>query len=106
MPPFSSTKAKRSTSGSTTIPKSARSSTTLFIKSPKCSFNGSGLCGNSPVGSQYNFTGSTPKASNKAGTAIPPVEFTPSTTTLNFAFLIASTSTNGRSKISSICKSI
>ena len=44
------------------------------------SFNGSGLWGKIPVGSQYNFTTSTPNFSNSFGTAIPPVELTASTT--------------------------
>lgn len=54
--------------------------------SVKCSFKGSGLCGNCPFGVQYNSTHSTFNSFNKAGIKIPPVELTPSTTTLKFAF--------------------
>src|SRR5690606_29679256 len=95
--PCSSINANRSTSGSTTIPKSAPVSTTFLDKSVKCSFKGSGLWGNSPLGSQYNLTTSTPKRSKSNGITIPPVELTPSTTTLNLAFSMADTFTNGKS---------
>ena len=74
--------------------------------SPKCSLSGSGLCGKCPVGSQYSFTTSTPNSSNNLGMAIPPVELTPSTTTLKPTFLMVSASTKGSSKTSSIWISI
>ena len=106
MSPFSSINANLSTSGSTTIPKSALCFFTSSDKSVKCSFKGSGLCGKCPFGSQYNLITSTPKRSNNKGIAIPPVEFTPSTTTLNRASSIDVTVTNGKSKTSIICKSI
>ena len=40
---------------------------------------------------------------NNIGTAIPPLLFTASTTTLNFFFLIASVFTNGSARIFSMC---
>ena len=64
-------------------------------KSDKCSFKGSGLCGKCPVGSQYRRIVFTPNASNSAGMATPPMEFTPSTTAVNLASLMALTSTSG-----------
>ncbi len=67
--------------------------------SVKCSFKGSGLCGNCPFGSQYNFTTSQPNFSKSGGSEIPPVEFTASRTTLNFLAFTASTSTIGKSRI-------
>ena len=45
----------------------------------------------------------TPNASNKAGMAIPPTEFTQSTATEKPAFLMASTSTNFNDNTLSIC---
>ena len=90
--PSSQTKAKRSTSGSTTIPRSALCSITRLDKSFKFSFKGSGLCGKCPFGSQYNSITSTPNFFKSLGTAIPPVELTASTTILKFEDLILLTS--------------
>ena len=100
--PCSSIKAKRSTSGSTAIPKSACEETTVSDKSVKCCFSGSGLCGNCPFGSQCILTASTPKRSKSKGITIPPVELTASTTTLNLQSEIAFTFTNSKSSTSSI----
>ena len=83
MLPSSQTNANRSTSGSTTIPKSACSLTTNLDISVKFSGKGSGLWGKSPFGSQNNLMHSTPILSNNLGIIKPPVEFTASTTTLN-----------------------
>ena len=106
MDPSSQIKARRSTSGSTTIPKSAFVSITFFDISVKFSGNGSGLWGNSPVGSQNNLIHSTPSFSNNFGIKIPPVELTASSTTLNFLDLISSTLTNSKFNTSSICFSL
>ena len=104
MLPSSQTNAKRSTSGSTVIPKSACTSRIFADKSVKCSGRGSGLCGKCPVGSQYiSVIFVTPNARNIAGTKIPPVEFTASTTMLKSAAAIAALSTNGRAKMASMC---
>ena len=59
-----------------------------------------------PFGSQFNFITSTFNLFNKSGTAIPPVEFIPSTTILKFALLILLTSINSWDKIKSMCCSI
>ncbi len=67
--------------------------------SSKCSFKGSGLCGNCPFGSQYSLTVSQPNLSKSIGIAIPPVEFTASKTILYFLALIASASTIGKARI-------
>ena len=80
--------------------------TTASIKSVRCSFKGSGLWGNWPLGVQWISTVFTPKALSNLGTAMPPVEFTASTTTLKFLDLMAGTSTRGRANIAWICLSI
>ena len=80
------------------MPKSAFSLTTRLDISFKFSGRGSGLWGKSPFGVQYNSTHLTPNFFNNAGIKSPPVEFTPSTTTLNLAFLIAFISTKSRFK--------
>ena len=85
------------------MPKSAFFSTTFWAKSPKCSLRGSGLCGKCPVGSQYNGKQFTPKASSKAGIAIPPVEFTPSTTAEKPAAFIAGKSISGCARTALMC---
>jgi hypothetical protein len=82
--PSSHTNASLSTSGSTTIPKSAFSLTTRLDISFKFSGRGSGLWGKSPFGVQYNSTHSTPNFFNNLGIIVPPVELTASNTTLYF----------------------
>ena len=86
------------------MPKSAFTSRIFADKSVRCSGSGSGLCGKCPVGSQYiSVIFVTPKARSIAGTKIPPVEFTASTTILKSAEAIAALSTNGKAKIASMC---
>src|SRR3546814_8871734 len=65
------------------MPRSALPSTTLEESVVRFSASGSGLCGNSPLGTQYSSSmATTPNAFNSCGTTMPPVEFTASTTTL------------------------
>gem|GEM_PF-4398843 len=66
----------------------------------KFSGSGSGLCGNLPVGSQYNsIISSTHSAFRSLGITTHPTELTQSTTILNFFCLIFSGFTNSKSII-------
>ena len=67
---------------------------------------GSGLCANSPVGSQLSSTHLTPSLLSRRGIMIPPTELTASSTTVNPAALIASLSTAGRFSTASRCSSV
>ncbi len=104
MLPSSQTIASRSTSGSTVIPISALQALILSDKSIRCSGRGSGLCGKWPLGSQYRQVMLLiPNALSRAGTKIPPVEFTASTTMLKFALEMMLLSTRGRARTASMC---
>ena len=94
--PSSLTKTRRSTSGSTTTPKSQPCSRTKRQMSVKFWAKGSGVCANLPVGSQFSSSTSfTPSARSIFGMAMPPVELTASTATLKLAFAITSLFTKG-----------
>ena len=99
-------KARRSTSGSTETPRSAFSLTTVSLSSTRFAGSGSGLCAKSPVGLQLRPIHLTPRRLRSLGIMMPPTEFTASTTTVNFAALMASTSTAGRARTASRCLSV
>jgi len=96
--------ASLSTSGSTTIPRSAFSLTTSSDISLRFSGSGSGLCANFPSGLVFNsMTDFTPSAFSSWGIMIPPTELTQSTATFNCAFSIAARSTRASCNTISIC---
>ena len=88
--PFSVIRTKRSTSGSTTIPKSTLFSLTICIVLTKFSGSGSGSLGKIPFFSQFNSITSQPNSFNNWGITYTPAPFTQSSRTLNLLFLIAS----------------
>ena len=94
--PFSQTKTNLSTSGSRAIPKSAFSSLTVFFNWLKFLSSGSGLCAKFPSGSQLISITEHPNCFRSSGTITPPLELIPSTTTLNFLFIIFSQFTSLR----------
>ena len=104
MVPSSFTKAKRSTSGSTTIPRSAPSFFMTSVISVRWAGRGSGLCANSPfISPLRTIISVTPNCFNKSGTYSAPLLLIPSTTTLNPFFEIASLSTKSCARMSSKC---
>ncbi len=106
MSPFSHTSAKRSTSGSTTTPKSAFSRTIASDIWVRFSGSGSGLWANCPFGSQFNSTTSQPSSRRSCGITTPPTELTASTTTLNLRAHTASRSTSGNAITCSIWRAL
>ena len=99
-------KARRSTSGSTLMPKSAFSRTTVSLNSTRFLGRGSGLWAKSPVGSPLSVMHSTPSFSNSLGIIMPPTELMESSTTLKPALRTAPASTASRASTAAMCSSV